>query len=82
MCSNIKTEENIFFDPKLSIGYGKMRQLSESRLERTIVFYKKICEILNHAFLITAHTCFEQLEEILCLQRTPDHSFYINMDRD
>lgn len=58
-----------------------MRQLSDSRLENIIGFYKKICEILNHAFLITAHTYFEQLEEIIGLLRASNHFFYINIDR-
>lgn len=35
----------------------------------------------NHAFLITAHTFFDQLEEIIRLLSAPNHFFFVNIDR-
>lgn len=37
--------------------------------------------MLNHAFLITAHAYFDQLEEIIGLLSAPNHFFFVNIDR-
>lgn len=37
--------------------------------------------MLNHAFLITAHAYFDQLEEIIGLLSAPNHYFFVNIDR-
>lgn len=37
--------------------------------------------MLNHAFLITAHAYFGQLEEIIQLLSAPNHFFFVNIDR-
>lgn len=36
---------------------------------------------MKHAFLITAHTYFEQLEDIISLLSSSDHYFFVNIDR-
>lgn len=37
--------------------------------------------MIKHAFLITAHTYFEQLEDIISLLTSPNHFFFVNVDR-
>lgn len=36
---------------------------------------------MKHAFLITAHAYFEQLVEIIELLSTPNHYFFVNIDK-
>lgn len=36
---------------------------------------------MKHAFLITAHAYFEQLCDIIELLSTPNHFFFINIDK-
>ena len=36
---------------------------------------------MKHAFLITAHAYFEQLEDIISLLTSPNHYFFVNIDR-
>ena len=36
---------------------------------------------MKHAFLITAHAYFGQLTEIIELLSTPNHYFFVNIDK-
>ena len=36
---------------------------------------------MKHAFLITAHTYFKQLDDIISLMESPSHYFFVNIDK-
>ena len=37
--------------------------------------------MMKHAFLITAHTYFKQLDDIISLMESPSHYFFVNIDK-